>query len=438
MSWQECAGEKLISAEAAAALVRDGMRVGFGITAGHPTTLEAALVARAPELAEVEIGPMFPQLPTPMTREGLEPHFHRWCIYALPPIRAQVQSRRVGIAPPALGLFRSLEGCGRTNPHAWDVFMVRASPPDEHGDMSLGNGVWYSQRSVHLSTTVIVEVDEAYPRPCGDNLINLRDVDFVVAHEPTPAYVRPTATGERSEIADVIGALAATLINDGDTIQIGGGVASGATYRHLGDKHNLGYHAEVGEEILLDLVESGVINGSKKEINPNQAVAALFFGSERVARTLDRNPAFGVYGSDYTNNPRVISQFENFISIQNGIAADLTGQITSESIDGQIYGGPGGQLDFVIGASLSPGGRSVLCLPSTTSDGRSRIVPVHPEGTVVTIPRHLIDFVVTEHGIASLGGKTERQRADELIAIAHPDHRAELAAVANRRFSCPL
>ena len=436
MDWKTRYADKVVSPAEAASVIRSGMRVGFGFTAGAAPTMEAAIVARAHELEDVEIGPMFPQLPSPMTAEGLEPHFRRWCIYALAPIREQVQRHHVEMAPPLLGLFPRMGERGRENPHAWDVFIVRVSEPDEDGWCSFGNGVWFSPRSVEWSRRVILEIDRTYPRPEGHPGVNVRDADFLVEHEPSNDSVPMKIGGPRAEVADVIGAYAATLVNDGDTVQIGGGLASAGVYEHLQYKHALGYHAEMAEEPLLDLVEGGVVTGEHKAIDRGRAVAAYIRGTERVMRTIDRNPKYAIYGSDYTNNPAVIAQLDNFVAINSCIAVDLTGQVTSESIDGRLYGGPGGQLEFAVGSLLSRGGRSIMCTSSTTKDGTSCIVATHPRGTVITTPRLLIDHVVTEFGIASLLGKTERQRAAELVAVAHPDHRDRLRDEMTQLYGC--
>jgi 4-hydroxybutyrate CoA-transferase len=434
LDWRSRVGQKLIPAESAALLVRDGMRVGFGWTGGEAPTLEEALVARADDLSDIEVGPLFPVRPSPLTDAERTKRFRRWCIYARPDIRDQVREGIVEMAPPLLGLFHRLAESGRQNPHAWDIYFCRTSPPDEQGMVSLGNGVWYSKMAIRLSKTVVFEIDERMPRPCGDTLVSIDEADYVVEHQPVPEYLPPTVQGRRKEVADVIGALAATLVNDGDTVQLGGGTASAAVYGHLGGKNDLGYHAEIAETDVFDLVEAGNINGRYKTINPGMAVAAWFRGGDRADQILDRNPRFGVFPSDYTNNPSVIAQHDNFIAINACIAVDLTGQVTAESIDGRLYGGPGGQLEFVIGALLAKNGRSVMCVPSTTDDGRTRIVAQHPPGTVMTTPRLLADYFVTEHGIACVLGKTERGRASALIELAHPDHRSDLAAAARQLF----
>jgi 4-hydroxybutyrate CoA-transferase len=432
--WLPRVAGKLISAESAALLVHDGMRVGFGWTAGEAPTLEAALVARADELSDIEVGPLFPVRSSPLTDAGRTGRLRRWCIYARPAIRDQVRDGIVEMAPPLLGLFHRLGESDRQNPHAWDIYCCRTSPPDAEGMVSLGNGVWYSKFAIRHSKMVIFEIDERMPRPFGDTLISIDDADYVVEHEPVPDYLPPEVKGWRQEVSDVIGALASTLVNDGDTLQVGGGTASAAVYGHLGSKNDLGYHAEIAERDVFDLVEAGIINGCRKTLNPGMAVAAWFRGGEEADRILDRNPRFGVFPSDYTNNPSVIAQQDNFIGINACIAVDLTGQVTAESIDGRLYGGPGGQLEFVIGAMLAKNGRSVMCLPSTTDDGRTRIVAQHPPGTVVTTPRLLADYFVTEQGIACLLGKTERDRAAALVELAHPDHQPDLAAAARKLF----
>ena len=438
MDWKRRYADKLVTPAVAAALIEDGMRVGFGMTAGAAPTMEAALLARADELHDVEIGAMFPQVPSPLTTEGLEPNFKRWCIYALKPIRAEVQAQRIGMGPPLLGLFQRLGEQGRTNPHAWDVFIVRVSEPDEDGYCSFGNGVWYSEQAAKWSSHVILEVDPACPRPCGHRGVHVDDVNFLVEHDHPLARPSINVGGEQAEVADVIGAYAASLVNDGDTVQIGGGIASAGIYEHLQYKHDLGYHAEMAEEPLLDLVDGGVINGRFKTIDQGVAVAAYIRGTDRVMKSIDQNPKYAIYGCDYTNNPATIAQLDNFVAINSCIAVDLTGQITSESIGGQLYGGPGGQLEFAIGSLLSKGGRSIMCTASTTTKGASCVVGTHPPGTVVTTPRTLTDYVVTEYGVAALLGKTERQRALELIAIAHPDERERLREEADRRFGSEI
>jgi 4-hydroxybutyrate CoA-transferase len=423
---------KMISADDAAKLVKNGMRVGFGWAYGGVPTIEAALVQRSEELKGVEVGPLFPHRASPMTDEALTTSFRRWCIYALAPIRDQVARGTVEMAPPLLGFFQRLGESGRQNPHAWDVYFCRTSLPDADGFVSLGSGYFYSKFAIHSSKMVVFELDESMPRPCGDTLVSIDEAQFVVQHEKEYALgaLPRRAVGEKLETADVIGAHAATLVNDGDTIQIGGGTASAGLYGHLFSKNDIGYHAEMAEDLIFPLVESGNINGSRKTINQGVAVAAGFRGVDKI----DSDPRFAVYGSDYTNNPLVIAQHENFIAVNSCIATDLTGQVTSESIDGHLWGGPGGQLEFVTGALLAKNGRSVMCVPSTTADGRSRIVADHPQGTVITTPRTFADFFVTEFGVAALLGKTELQRAMALIEIAHPSHRDELTEAAERRF----
>jgi 4-hydroxybutyrate CoA-transferase len=421
---------KLISADDAAKLVKNGMRVGLG---GAVPTIEAALVQRSAELQGVEVGPLFPHLGSPITDESRTTSFRRWCIYALAPIRDQVTRGMVEMAPPLLGLTQRLAESGRQNPHAWDVYFCRTSLPDADGFVS-HSGV-FTKFAIQSSKLVVFELDESVPRPCGDTLVSIDEAQFVVRHDKKydQEYSRPAVVGEKQTTADVIGAHVATLVNDGDTIQIGGGTSSAGLYRHLRTKNDIGYHAEMALDLLFPLVESGNINGSRKTINRGVAVAAGF-GGLVGGRTIDRDPRYAVFGFDYTNDPKVIAQHDNFVAVNTCIATDLTGQVTSESIDGHLWGGPGGQLEFVTGAMLSQNGRSVMCVPSTTADGRSRIVIEHPSGTVITSPRTFADFFVTEFGIAALMGKTELQRAKALIAIAHPSHQDELNEAAERRF----
>ena len=230
------------------------------------------------------------------------------------------------------------------------------------------------------------------------------------------------------------------LINDGDCIQVGTGNTSNPLVRAgvFDGKHDLGFHCEVAPPGIPQLVRDGVFTGKYKKLNTGKAVATAWMGCTSIEESeiLNDNPAFETYGSQYTNDPQVIATNDNQVSINNALFVDLTGQIDSETIPGfLLYNGPGGQMDWVIGALNSKGGRSITVLPSVAVGGSiSRIIPLMEQGLLVTVPRTYADFIVTEYGIASLFGKSQRRKAEELIAIAHPDFRAELKKEAQKLF----
>jgi 4-hydroxybutyrate CoA-transferase len=243
----------------------------------------------------------------------------------------------------------------------------------------------------------------------------------------------PEIGEEEKGIAGYVG----SLIRDGDTLQIGVGSAAEciALNGNLDNKVDLGWHSETTPRGIIPLVRNGVINGKRKTINTGKLVAIALGGSEEDMKFVDRNPMFELYDSDYVLDPRVVASNDRFVGINAAVAVDLTGQIAAESVGPSILSGPGGQLTFAIGAQLSKGGRFITTLQSTARGGKlSRIVPMLKEGSMVTVPRTLSDIVVSEYGIARLRGKTHRERALELIAIAHPDFRTELKRQAEAMF----
>jgi 4-hydroxybutyrate CoA-transferase len=312
--------------------------------------------------------------------------------------------------------------------------VTKLSPPDAHGYCSFGNTLWLAKRMLERAPFVIAEIDESFIRTGGDNFVHISQVDYCIKSTKSSQmpYVQ-AIPGEREPAIAAIGALVNSLVRDGDTLQFGAGKVSMAMPLYLFDKHDLGVHSEATPPSTVDLVRTGVVNGSRKEIHKGKVVATFFPASKEDLEFIDRNPVFELYAIDYVDDPRTISSHSNFVAINQGFAIDLTGQLNAEGLDTVPYSGPGGQPDFVHGALLSKGGRSITVLQSTAKNGSvSTIVPQLPLGAPVTISRNYIDFVVTEHGIASLQGKTLRQRAEELISVAHPDFRAELRAQAGR------
>jgi 4-hydroxybutyrate CoA-transferase len=337
------------------------------------------------------------------------------------------------IAPP----YRSDESRWTAPPI--DVFMTQVTPPDAEGWCSFGLSVWGARRAASEAKTVLAEVNPRQVRTGGDNRIH---VDEIAAFVESPAewrHLRPPQRNEEEEaIATVICALvAAELIEDGDTLQQGTGKIPAALTLFLDDKHDLGVHTELIFGGIPELVEKGVINGARKTVKPGKVVGSSFGQINDEERALvDGNPAYELYEMAWTNDIMTIAAHDNMVAVNNALLVDLTGQISGESIGNRIYSGTGGGFAFPVGAMHAKNGRSITVLPSTTvvnGERRSRIVPALPEGTVVTVPRHYADIFVTEHGIARLKGRTLRERVGELIAVAHPDFRAELRKEAQKQ-----
>ncbi|OGW26866.1 MAG: acetyl-CoA hydrolase [Nitrospirae bacterium GWC2_57_13] len=311
-----------------------------------------------------------------------------------------------------------------------DVALIQTSPPDDHGFMSLGISVDIVKAAVESASLVIAQVNTFMPRVLGDTFINMRDVQFVVPHdEPLMEY-----TGSVSDdIAQRIGTSVARIVRDGDTIQVGYGSIPNAILAHLKDKKHLGVHTELMTDGIVDLMKRGVVDNTRKDLNPGKTVAAFCMGSRETYEFLHDNPAIEFRPVNYTNNPTVLARQRNMTAINSALEIDLTGQATAESIGKTFYSGVGGQADFMRGAILSPGGKTILTLQSTAEDGSvSRIVPFLKEGAGVTLTRGDVHYVVTEFGIAYLHGKNVRERAMDLIAIAHPKFRTWLIEEAKK------
>jgi len=309
-----------------------------------------------------------------------------------------------------------------------DVAMIQTSPPDDHGYLSLGISVDITKAAVENASTVIAQINSNMPRVHGDTFIHIDDVDFVIPHdEPILEY----RTEVPDEIAQRIGKYAARIIKDGDTIQVGYGSIPNAILSNLSAKKHLGVHTELLSDAIVELMKNGVIDNTKKSIDRGKTVATFCMGKKETYEYIHDNPGIAFRTIEYTNNPLVIAQHNNIVAINSALEVDLTGQATAESIGKIFYSGIGGQADFMRGAVLSPNGKTILTIQSTAKDGTvSRIVPFLKEGAGVTLNRGDIHYVITEYGIAYLHGKNIRERAMQLISIAHPKFRLSLIAEA--------
>lgn len=312
-----------------------------------------------------------------------------------------------------------------------DVALIQVSPPDEHGYMSLGVSVDITKAAVEKAKLTIAQVNAFMPRIHGDGFVHISGVDFIVPYdEPILEY----DTGAEDEVSHRIGEYVARLIQDGDTIQVGYGSIPNAILANLAGKKHLGVHTELLSDGIAELMKKGVVDNSKKTLNRGKTVASFSMGKSSTYEFLNDNPLVEFRTIDYTNNPLIIAENDNMTAINSALEIDLTGQATAESLGKTFYSSVGGQADFMRGAILSKNGKSILALQSTAGGGSvSRIVPSLQEGAGVTLHRGDIHYVVTEYGIAYLHGKSIRERAMELIAIAHPKFRPYLIKAAKER-----
>ena len=312
------------------------------------------------------------------------------------------------------------------------VSIVMVSPPDEHGYVSFGTTVDYTKGTTDYCEVVIAQVNKHMPRTFGNSIKHVRDFTcFVEYDEELPEVIG----GELSDVDMAIGKNCASLINDGDCLQLGIGSIPNAVCLQLVDKKNLGLHSELVGDGVVPLLESGVINNKKKVVNNGRTVLGAAFGSKILCNYINNNPSVEMHPIDYVNNPIEIAKNDNMVSINSCLQVDLLGQVVSDTIGLSQFSAVGGQVDFVRGATMSKGGRSIIAMPSTARKGTiSRIVPIITEGSAVTTPRNDVNYVVTEYGIAQLKGKTLKERTKELIKIAHPKFRPMLVLEYKKRF----
>jgi acyl-CoA hydrolase/N-acetylglutamate synthase-like GNAT family acetyltransferase len=314
-----------------------------------------------------------------------------------------------------------------------DVALIQTTPPDEHGYMSLGVSVDIVKAAIDHATLIVAQINSQMPRTHGDGIIHVSQVNYLVPHDEQILQFRFNPETHAQVIQD-IGKYASRLIQDGDTIQVGYGSVPDTILIHLAGKKHLGVHTELLSDGLIELIKMGVIDNSRKNIDRGKTVTSFCMGTQDTYDFINDNPSIEFKTIDYTNNPLILAQHHSLVAINSALQVDLTGQSTAESLGKTFYSGMGGQASFMRGAVLSPRGRSILVLPSTANnDTISRIVPFLSEGAGVTLNRGDIHYVVTEYGIAYLHGKNIRERAMELISIAHPKFRTELIQEAKRQ-----
>ena len=436
MDWREEYKRKMVSADEALKVVKSGDRVTFS-SGMEPLSLGRALAARKDELRNVKVFIPGPGRVFNWYEPGWEDSFSIEISYIVPIVRKMFAERRCDF------LVSSLYYTHPPEIREIDVLLTEVSPPDEHGFCSFGAMLWNKKAKVKGAKIVIADVNPNLIRTYGDNFVHVSEIDYFVEHISSGRSPgkRGTLGKKTLEVGDEIKRIAqhvSTLIRDGDTLEIGVGTATEhlAELGILDDKKDLGWHSEHTIPGIIRLVRKGVITGKQKTLHPGKAVATAFVGGAKEDMDfVNGNPMFELYPGDYVLDPRIISSHDNMIAINTALSVDLTGQISAESIGPNMLSGTGGLLAFSMGANLSKEGRFIVVLPSTAKGGAlSRIVAMLEQGTIVTIPRILTDYVVTEYGIVKLKGKSQRERAFELISIAHPDFREELEKEAKRLY----
>ena len=416
--WNETYRTRLSDAVTALKRIRKGSRIFIGSACGEPQLLVKTLIELAPQMYDTEIYHFLDLGNSDYSEDKYSEHFRHNALFIGQSTRKAVEEGRADYTPiflseiPNLMLRRKMR---------IDVALIQVSPPDKSGYVSLGISVDITKTAAETARYVVAEVNPNMPRTHGDSFLHVSEIDAFVENDlPLIEFQSKSPT----EIIEKIGSIIADLIENESCIQTGIGKIPNSVLPYLMNKKDLGVHTEVFTDGLIDLIEAGVINNRKKNINQGKVVAAFCIGSRKLYDYVDDNPLFEFRPCSYVNNSSIIRRNDRCTAINSALTVDITGQVCSDSLGFRFYSGIGGQSDFVRGARMSNRGRSIMTLPSTTDDGtKSRIVPFLDPGSGVVITRASVNYVVTEYGYAYIHGKTIRERALALINIAHPKFR---------------
>lgn len=420
-SWTDTYRSKVTSAANALAEVRSAQRVYIHPGAAEPEGLVHALIERAGELHGVEIIHLLTLGEAGYVGPGMESHFRHTAMFVGGNVREAVNEGRADYMPVCLSEIPALFTGGLL---PIDVCLIQVSPPDEHGFCSFGVGVDCTRTAAEVARTVIAEVNTEMPRTLGDSFIHVNKLDRILeTSRPILELPRRPSTELNRRIARYV----ANLVEDGSTLQLGIGGIPDAVLGYLTDRKDLGVHTEMFSDGVMELIEAGVINNERKTLHRGKIISGFLMGSKKLYTFVHNNPLIEMHPSEYTNDPFIIAANDRMVAINSALQVDLTGQVCADSMGTSVFSGVGGQADFVRGAARSKGGKPIIALPSTARDDTiSRIVPALDLGAGVVTTRADVHYVVTEYGIASLHGKTLRQRAEALISIAHPAFREPL------------
>jgi len=417
---------RVTTAQEAVKAIKSGNRLFLTGNVSVPQKLLAALVEHAPDVENVEICQALTVGSADYVSREMEGHLRVNSMFISANIRKAVQEGRADFTPVLLSEFPLLFKHGVL---PLDVALIHVSTPDEHGFCSLGVEVGLTKTAAESAKFVIAEVNEKMPRTLGDSFIHVSRLTHIVpVNYPIPEH-RMASEGE-SLVTEKIAGHVASLIPDGATMQLGIGAIPDAVLKYLFDKKDLGIHTELFSDGVIELVNAGVLTNARKTLHPGKIVSGFILGTQKLYDWVDDNPMIELHRSEYVNDPFVIAQNERMVAVNSAIEVDLTGQVCADSIGPKLYSGVGGQLDFIYGASRSKGGVPIIALPSTATmrDGKvvSKIASMLKPGAGVVTSRNHVRFVVTEHGVADLYGRTIRQRAQSLINVADPQFREAL------------
>jgi acyl-CoA hydrolase len=417
-------GPRPTTADEAVARIESGQRVFIGSGAAEPGTLVTALTARAAELRDVEVLHIFTLGDAPYVAPEYAASFRHCAYFVGPNVREAVQDGRADFVP--VHLHEIPELFASRCPIDWAL--VQLSPPDRHGYCTVGVSADVVLGAIRAARHVVAEVNPLMPRTWGPTLVPVDDLDAVVeVHSALPELPLPEPSPTTAAIAQHV----AGLVRDGDCLQLGIGSIPAATADALRNHRHLGIHSEMVSDGIVDLLECGAIDGSRKTFLPGKIVAGFAMGTRRLYDFVDDNPVMSFWGADVVNDPSVISSNADVVAVNGALEVDLTGQVDADSIGSRVYSGIGGQVDFIRGAARSTGGRPVIALKSTARNGEvSRIVPTLRPGSGVVTSRADVHHVVTEHGAVDLFGASLRERACALIGLADPRFRESLERAA--------
>ena len=407
---------KYTTAEEAVKVVKSNDRIYIQAAAATPSILIKALSERADDLRNVEICHLHTEGDAPYANPELRESFHVNSFFIGQNVRHTLAAGNGSYTPVFLS---ELPLLFRKNILPLDVVFIHVSPPDIHGYCSLGVSVEATLAAIENAKIVIAQVNAQMPRTFGDGIIHISEINYLVEVN-IPIFVQEM--GEISPLEDKIGTFIASLIEDESTLQLGIGSIPNAVLAKLTHHKNLGLHTEMFSDGVIDLIENNVINCNFKSISRGRALATFLIGSQRLYDFVNDNPFIEMRESSFVNDTAIIRKNSKMVAINSAIEVDITGQVCADSIGARMFSGVGGQMDFIRGATLSNGGKAIIALPSITKKGESRIVPFLKQGAGVVSTRSHVQYIITEYGIADLYGKTLKQRANEMVKIAHPDH----------------
>lgn len=432
MDWKQYYQSHRMTALEAVRLIKSGDRVFLTGNCSVPLHLLSALVEYAPNLQNVELCQALTVAGSEYVNPEMEGHLRVNSFFVSHNVRKAIHEGRADFTPVLLSEFPLLFQKGIL---PLDVALVHISPPDEDGYCRLGIEAGLTRSQAESAKLVIAQVNKQMPSMMGDTLFHVIQLGAIVEVDE-PLAELPMTNDTDHQLVQRIAGFIAERIPDGATLQLGIGGIPDAVLGYLYEKKDLGIHSELFSDGVIDLVEKGIINGSRKTIHTGKITAGFILGTRRLYDWVHNNPLIEIRRTEYVNNPFIIAQNKNMVAINSAIEIDLTGQVCSDSIGTKIYSGVGGQMDFIYGASLSDGGLPIIALPSTTTlkDGTiiSRIVPMLKPGAGVVTSRNHVHYIATEYGMVDLYGKTIRQRTQALISIAHPDFRDDLTAQAKQ------